>query len=333
MERQELDQELYLVTSSPHVRTERNTQRIMLDVIVAMIPALLGAIYFFGFDALVLILISVISCVCMEALTQKLMKKPITVSDYSAVITGILLAFNLPASAPWWIPIFGSFIAIFVVKQLFGGLGCNFINPALTARATIMSSWPAIMASFPTPIRGVLGVDAVSGATPLGLIKAGGGDVISKLPELSDMLVGGIGGCLGETSAVLLLLGGVYLVVRRVIDWQTPVVYILTTAVLLWLLGVDPSLLSYHILGGGLILGAVFMATDYTTTPVSLRGRVVFAIGAGILTAVIRVKGSMSEGVSYSILFMNILTPLIERFTAPKIFGKPDTNLFGRAKK
>lgn len=333
MERQVLDQELYLVTSSPHVRTERNTQKIMLDVIIAMIPAMLGAIYFFGFDALVLILISVISCVCMEALTQKMMKKPITISDYSAVITGILLAFNLPASAPWWIPVFGSFIAIFIVKQLFGGLGGNFINPALTARATIMSSWPAIMATFPSPIRGVLGADTVSGATPLGVIKAGGENIISQLPDITDMFVGGIGGCLGETSAVLLLIGGVYLVIRRVIDWQTPVFYVLTTAFFLWFLGVDSSLISYHILGGGLILGAVFMATDYTTTPVSSLGKIVFAIGAGILTAVIRVKGSMSEGVSYSILFMNILTPLIERFTAPKIFGKAKSKLFGGGKK
>lgn len=333
MERQIVDQELYLVTSSPHIRTERNTQKIMLDVIIAMLPATLGAIYFFGFDALVLILISVISCVCMEALTQKMMKKPITVSDYSAAITGVLLAFNLPASAPWWIPVFGSIIAIFIVKQLFGGLGGNFINPALTARATIMSSWPAIMATLPSPVRGVLGADAVSGATPLGVIKAGGENVMSRLPDISDMFLGGIQGCLGETSAFLLLLGGVYLVVRRVIDWQTPVAYIFSTFIFLWLLGVDSSFLPHHVLGGGLILGAVFMATDYTTTPVSLPGKIVFAVGAGILTAVIRVKGSMSEGVSYSILFMNILTPLIERFTAPKIFGKSISKLFGGVKK
>lgn len=324
------DVRLFSVTSSPHVRTDKTTSKIMLDVVIALIPALIVSIYFYGTKSLILVAVSVISCIVFEAGVQKALKKDITISDFSAVVTGILIAFNLPPSAPWWTAVFGAFMAMVIVKQLFGGLGSNFVNPALTARAMIMISWPSIMSTFEAPIRGTLvtnvvssaGADALSFATPLNILKSGGLESISKLPALADMFLGGIGGSLGETSALLLILGGIYLIVRGVIDWQTPVAFIATVAVMLLVLGVDSSLIVYHVLSGGLILGAFFMATDYSTTPVSLKGRIIFAIGAGVITSIIRVKGGMPEGVSYSILFMNILTPLIERFTGPKVFGK-----------
>ncbi|NLM07150.1 MAG: RnfABCDGE type electron transport complex subunit D [Tissierellia bacterium] len=325
------EERLFSVTSSPHIRTEKTTNKIMLDVIIAMFPALIASIYFYGVKSLILTIVSVISCVAFEAGAQKVLKKEITVSDLSAVVTGILIAFNIPPSAPWWTVVFGAFMAMVIVKQLFGGLGSNFVNPALTARAMIMISWPAIMSTFEAPIRGTIIVkevvntataDAITYATPLGILKNAGAESISELPSLIDMFVGGIGGSLGETSAILLILGGIYLIIRGVIDWQTPVAFIATVAIMLLILGVDPSLIIYHVISGGLILGAFFMATDYSTTPVSLKGRVIFAVGAGIITAIIRVKGGMPEGVSYSILFMNILTPLIESFTAPKVFGK-----------
>lgn len=318
--------EMLVVSSSPHIRSKETVSRIMLDVVIALIPAMIGSIYFFRLNALKLILISVISAVGFEALTQKIFKKEITINDFSAVVTGILLAFNLPANAPWWIPVFGSGFAIIVVKQLFGGLGSNFMNPALAARAVLLASWPNIMSTFTLP-----GPDAVAGATPLAIMKFGGADATasatvaqagSELPSLFDMFIGNIGGAIGETSALLLLIGALYLLIRRVIDWKIPVFYIATTAIMLLVLGVPTDELMYHILGGGLILGAFFMATDYASAPVTPVGQIIFGIGAGILTALIRVKGGFPEGVSYSILLMNVASPLIEKFTAPKIFGR-----------
>lgn len=335
-----LENEL-LVTSSPHIRSGETVQRIMLDVIIALTPAIIGSVYFFGINALKLILISVASSVFFEALIQKMLKKPITIDDLSAVITGILLAFNLPASAPWWLPIMGSAFAIIVVKQLFGGLGSNFMNPALAGRAMLLTSWPAHMSTF-TGTR----PDVVATATPLAIMKYGMSPdgaasatasattsatieaVTSatsaqgaELPELIDMFIGNIPGAIGETSALLLLIGAAYLIIRKVIDWKIPVFYIATTFVCLVLFGVESEFLPYHILGGGLILGAFYMATDYASSPVTPIGRIVFAIGAGFLTALIRVKGGYPEGVSYSILLMNVATPLIEKFTKPKVFG------------
>ena len=233
-------------------------------------------------------------------------------SDLSAVITGILLAFNLPASAPWWMPVFGGFFAICIVKQIFGGIGSNFMNPALAARAAIMASWPGLITNYITP-------DGVASATPLQLMKAG---TTGELPSLMDMAIGNIGGVIGETCSILLVLGGIYLIVKKVIDWKIPCLYILTTTVLLAAFGVDISLLPYHILGGGLILGAFFMATDFVTCPVTPNGRIIFAIGCGIITAIIRVYGGMAEGVSYAIILMNTATPLIESLTTPKVFGE-----------
>lgn len=305
--------EMLIVSSSPHIRSNESVKRIMLDVIIALIPAIIGSVYFFGLNALKLILISVASAVFFEAAIQKLFKKEITINDYSAIITGILIAFNLPANAPWWVPVFGSGFAIIIVKQCFGGIGCNFMNPALAARAVLLASWPETMSNFVLP-----GVDAVTGATPLAIMKFGG----AELPSLMNMFIGNIGGAIGETSALLLLIGALYLIIRKVINWKIPVIYIGTTAILLLVLGVEANQLMYHILGGGLILGAFFMATDYSTTPVTPLGQIIFGLGAGILTALIRVKGGFPEGVSYSILLMNVASPLIEKFTAPKIFGR-----------
>lgn len=305
-------EKLYRVSLAPYLRSKSTTQKMMLDVIIAMLPALAASIYFFGMNALMLTVVSVISCVVAEVFMQKLFKKKVTVSDLSAVITGILLAFNLPASAPWWMPVFGGFFAICIVKQIFGGIGSNFMNPALAARAAIMASWPGLITNYITP-------DGVASATPLQLMKAG---TTGELPSLMDMAIGNIGGVIGETCSILLVLGGIYLIVKKVIDWKIPCLYILTTTVLLAAFGVDIRLLPYHILGGGLILGAFFMATDFVTCPVTPNGRIIFAIGCGIITAIIRVYGGMAEGVSYAIILMNTATPLIESLTTPKIFGE-----------
>lgn len=305
-------EKLYRVSLAPYLRSKSTTQKMMLDVIIAMLPALAASIYFFGMNALMLTVVSVISCVVAEVFMQKLFKKKVTVSDLSAVITGILLAFNLPASAPWWMPVYGGFFAICIVKQIFGGIGSNFMNPALAARAAIMASWPGLITNYITP-------DGVASATPLQLMKAG---TTGELPSLMDMAIGNIGGVIGETCSILLVLGGIYLIVKKVIDWKIPCLYILTTTVLLAAFGVDISLLPYHILGGGLILGAFFMATDFVTCPVTPNGRIIFAIGCGIITAIIRVYGGMAEGVSYAIILMNTATPLIESLTTPKVFGE-----------
>lgn len=302
--------DLLLVSQGPHLRTDKTVNQIMLDVIIAMVPALIGSVYFFGLDALKLILVSVISCVAFEAGAQKFFKKPIRIRDLSAVVTGILLAFNLPANAPWWIAVFGAAFAIIIVKECFGGIGCNFMNPALAARAALVASWPAIMSTYIAP-------DGITGPTPLALMKKG----VETLPSLNKMLIGDIGGSLGETSAVLLLIGALYLLIKGIIDWKIPTLYIISTSIVLLMLGIDSSLIIYHVLGGGLILGAFFMATDYSTSPITPNGKIIFAVGAGILTALIRVKGSMPEGVSYSILLMNVATPVIERITKPKVFG------------
>lgn len=325
---------MLLVSSSPHIRSEESVQRIMLDVIIALVPAMIGSVYFFGLYALKLILISVAASVFFEAVIQKVFNKPVTINDLSAVITGILLAFNLPASAPWWLPVVGSAFAIIIVKQFFGGLGSNFMNPALAARAMLLTSWPSLMSTFTAP-----GTDAIATATPLAIMKYGMGTDAgasatveaatsasasqgATLPTIMEMFIGNnVGGAIGETSALLLLIGAVYLIIRQVIDWKIPVFYIGTTFIMLMLLGIETEFMAYHILGGGLILGAFYMATDYASTPVTSVGRIIFGIGAGILTALIRVKGGFPEGVSYSILLMNVAAPLIEKFTRPRVFG------------
>lgn len=305
-----LDKQLRM-SLAPHITSNETTRRIMLDVIIAMTPAMIGAIYYFGLNALTLILVSIVSCVVFEAGAQKFFKKDILINDLSAVVTGILIAFNMPANAPWWMAVFGAAFGIIIVKEFFGGIGSNFMNPALAARAAMVSSWPAIMGTYINP-------DGVTSATPLAIMKSGS----TALPSLSRMFMGDIGGSLGETSAILLLIGAAYLLIRKVIDWKIPTLYIGTTIVVLLLLGVNIDMIPYHVLGGGLILGAFFMATDYSSSPVTPTGKIIFGIGAGLLTALIRVKGGMPEGVSYAILLMNVASPVIDKFTKPKVFGR-----------
>jgi len=300
-------------SSSPHIRSDETTQKLMLDVIIALTPALAASIFYFGFNSLILVVASVISAVVTEYLCQRAMKRPVTVTDLSAVVTGILLAFNLPSTAPWWIAVIGSAFAVAVVKEVFGGLGFNFLNPALAGRAFLMASYSSHLTSgFINPA-----TDAIASATPLAMLKAG---ELSNLPSIMDMLLGNIPGVLGETSSILLIIGGIYLIYRGTIKWIIPVCYIGTVAVLA--LVVDGgSMLPYHVFGGGLMLGAFFMATDFATSPTTDKGKVIFAVGAGLLTIIIRKIGGYPEGVSYSILLMNIVTPMIDKYVTPKVFG------------
>lgn len=300
----------YFVSLAPHIRSNDTVQRIMLDVLIALVPAAIASVYFFGLYSLAIMAVSVGACVLSEYVFQKLMKKPIQIKDLSAVVTGILLAFNVPAGAPLWMVAFGGIFAIIIVKECFGGIGGNFMNPALAARVMLMASWPQQMTAYVQP-------DGMTGATPLQILKEGGGN----LPSLMDMLTGNIGGVIGETCAIALILGGIYLLVRKVIDWKTPVIYIVSTAIFLLLFGVKVDLLAYEVLGGGLLLGAIFMATDYSSSPMNAKGKIIFALGAGLITAVIRAKGGMPEGVSYSILLMNVCTPLIDKFTVGEAYG------------
>jgi len=300
-------------SSSPHIRSDETTQKLMLDVIIALTPALAASIFYFGFNSLILVVASVISAVVTEYLCQRAMKRPVTVTDLSAVVSGILLAFNLPSTAPWWIAVIGSAFAVAVVKEVFGGLGFNFLNPALAGRAFLMASYSSHLTSgFINPA-----TDAIASATPLAMLKAG---ELSNLPSIMDMLLGNIPGVLGETSSILLIIGGIYLIYRGTIKWIIPVCYIGTVAVLA--LVVDGgSMLPYHVFGGGLMLGAFFMATDFATSPTTDKGKVIFAVGAGLLTIIIRKIGGYPEGVSYSILLMNIVTPMIDKYVTPKVFG------------
>jgi electron transport complex protein RnfD len=329
------------VTASPHLRSGASVQRVMWAVVIALLPALAGSFWFFGWRALMLVGLSVASAVGFDALLQRLFGRRVTISDGSAVITGLLLAYNLPPGVPWWIPVVGSAFAVVVAKQFFGGLGHNFVNPALAARAFLMVSWPGQMTSLWLAPRGgsISGLDAVTTATPLGLLKnaseiAGpGGDPAGLLaqaqswPVVGKLFFGQVGGCLGETSALLLIAGGLFLILfHGIIDWRIPVGYIGTVLVLTLVLpGPKADLLPYllyHVFGGGLMLGAFFMATDYVTSPITGKGRWIFAVGCGVLTVVIRLWGGYPEGVSYSILLMNVATPLIDRFTRPRLFGQ-----------
>lgn len=303
-----------IASSSPHIRHDETTQRIMFDVIIALLPALVASIFYFGTNSVILVVASVASAVITEYACQKFMNKPITITDLSAVVTGLLLAFNLPAQAPWWIAVVGSAFAIAIVKQIFGGLGFNFLNPALAARAFLMASWSThLTGGFIDPA-----TDAVSSATPLSIIKEGA--ALTKLPSMWDMLIGNIPGVIGETSSILLILGGLYLIYRGTIKWIIPACYIGTVA-LIALLTDGVGLVAYHLLGGGLMLGAFFMATDYATSPITDKGKIIYAVGAGVLTMFIRKLGGYPEGVSYSILLMNILTPMINIYVQPKVFG------------
>lgn len=302
------------VSSSPHIRSSETTQKIMRDVAIALTPAALFGVYNFGIRALIILVVSILTAVVTEAACQKIRKQTITVNDFSAVVTGLLLGMNLPSTVPYWIPIVGSIFAIAVVKQAFGGLGHNFINPALAARALLVASWPVQMTTWVSP-----NADAVSSATVLGILKEG---LDVELPSLMDMLLGTIGGCIGETSALLLLLGGIFLIYRGIISIKIPGIYIGTVAVLtLIITGFDIQTTMIHILSGGLILGAFFMATDYASSPITAKGQIIYAFGMGLLTVIIRFYGGYPEGVSYSILLMNVAAPLIDKYTKPRVFG------------
>lgn len=310
----------FIVSSSPHIRGSGSTSKIMMDVILALLPAAAAGIYFFGFRALAVIVVTILACVISEYISRKLMKRDNTIGDYSAVLTGLLLALNLPSTIPLWIAAVGGAFAIVIVKQLFGGLGQNFMNPALGARVFLLIAYTGHMTNWVNP----RGVDAVSSATPLELIKSGA----TELPSYAQLFIGNIGGCIGETSAAALLIGAAYLLFRNVIGYEIPLTYIGTVAVFTWIFG-GASLFSgdyvYHILSGGLIIGAFFMATDYATSPVTLKGRIIMGAGCGLLTSVIRLFAGYPEGVSFAIILMNIIVPLIDRYTVPKSFGGEKT--------
>lgn len=302
------------VSSSPHIRSIETTSSIMQNVVIALLPALAVAAYVFGLRVLMLVAVCIASSVATEWIIQKLLKQPITIDDWSAVVTGILLAFNLPINAPWWLGVLGSVFAIALVKQCFGGLGHNFMNPALAARAFLVASWPVHMTgSAYIPL-----TDTFTSATPLGMVEAGVDP--SLLPSHLDLFLGlnGVYGSIGEISALALILGGVYLIVRGVISYRIPVTYIGTVAVLSLIFKQD---VLFQLLSGGLMLGAFFMATDYVSSPSSPKGQIIFAVGCGLLTVIIRLFGGYPEGVSYSILLMNVAAPLIEKYTRPKIYG------------
>ena len=311
----------FVVSGTPHVRSKESIQSIMRDVIIALVPATAAGIYYFGLRALILIVAAIISAVFFEWLYEKITKKPVTINDLSAVVTGLLLAMNLPASAPVWVAIVGSAFAIIFAKQLFGGLGQNFINPALAGRAFLLASYPTEMTTWVVP--NGLAADAATYATPLAQLKNGALDA-----SLKQLVMGQVGGTIGETCAIALIIGGIYLLYKHVISWKIPVIYIATVFILFAVIGRHGMRMPLQeIFAGGVMLGGIFMATDYASSPVTPKGQVIFAVGAGLLTYLIRTFGGYPEGVSYSILIMNCCVPLIERFTEPTIFGAlPKTN-------
>lgn len=312
--------ESFTVSASPHIRSRLDTGAAMRLVCIALAPAALASVYIFGLNALFVIVVSVVACVLTELLCNFLFRKEVTVTDGSAAVTGILFAFTLPPTTPLWMVVIGGFLAIFVAKQLFGGLGYNIFNPALAARAVLLSSWPAAMTTWVSPVKSFLAVDAVTSASPLSTIKeaARAGGVAHSAYSYLDMFFGTIPGSLGETCKIALLLGATALFVFKIIDWRIPFTFIGSAAVLSVLLGRDPLA---AVLSGGLILGAFFMATDLVTSPTTKGGRLLFGTGCGVLTSLIRSYGGFPEGVCYSILFMNCLTPLIDKYVQPRPFG------------
>ena len=304
------------ISTGPHLRAKDDTQRLMLDVLIALCPATAASIYFYGVKAALIILVSVAAAVLSEYVWQRLAHKPIRINDFSAAVTGLLLALNVPANVPLWIPLIGSVFAIIVVKQLFGGIGHNFLNPALAARAVLLTSWPSHMTKAFVPMRTLFdsaaatGVDTLASATPL---------LVPGTVEVRDLLLGNIPGAIGETCKVAILLGLLYLLVRKVISWQIPVIMVGTVALGAWAFGADPL---KAVLSGGLLLGACFMATDYVTTPMLKLGQVIYAIGCGLMVTLIRQYGNYPEGVTYAILLMNIVTPLLDRALKRKVYGE-----------
>lgn len=304
---------MYNVSVSPHVRSQNTTKSVMRDVAIALLPVLAFGVFHFGLRALMVIAICIVTCVLSELIFELLAKKTVTIFDYSAVVTGMILAVNLPANVAWWIPVIGSVFAIVAVKMLFGGLGQNFMNPALAARCFLLISFTGRMSDF--------SIDGVSAATPLAVLK--GGEEV----DLLTLFLGFHGGCIGEVSALAILIGGLYLIVKKVISVRIPLTYILSTALFIFVINIaggnDVSLnyMLGQVLSGGLLVGAFFMATDYVTSPITPWGQIVYGIVLGLLTALFRVLGSSAEGVSYAIIIGNLLVPIIEKITIPKPFG------------
>ncbi|MFH1283296.1 MAG: RnfABCDGE type electron transport complex subunit D [bacterium] len=309
---QQKDSNILIVDTSPHIFIGQTTESIMRDVVIALIPAAVASFFFFGIGALIVLTVSIIGCLGTEWIFCLITKRPNTLKDTSALVTALLFAFCLPSSIPWPMVLFGSVVSILIGKLIFGGLGFNLFNPALVGRAVLMASWPQEMTTWPKPGKIFLGaVDTLTQATPLA-------DLKGYSASYMDLFLGNCGGSLGETSALALLIGGLYLVFRGVIELKIPMTFIGTVFVFSFILKVDPI---YSILAGGVFLGAIFMATDYVTSPITSKGKIIFGIGCGILTVLIRAYGGFPEGVCYAILFMNGLVPLIDKFTQPKIFG------------
>lgn len=303
-----------IVSPSPHIRDNATTSTIMRDVLIGLVPAMIAAVVIFGFRALLMTAVCVAACIIFEYGTERILGRENTISDLSAVVTGVILSFNLPVQLPLWMAVVGCFFAIVIVKQLFGGIGNNFANPAIAARIFLLLSFSQPMTTW-LQVEGGRAVQGVYGATPLALISAGD---TANLPSVMEMLLGTRGGCMGETCAIALILGGVYMIWKKVITPTIPLAFIGGVFVLSLLFGVNPV---YELLGGGLMLGAFFMATDYTTSPITEKGKIIFGLGCALITMVIRVFGSYPEGVSYSILLMNIITPHINRMVRNKAFG------------
>ena len=307
------------ISTGPHLRSRQDTPSLMRDVLIALCPAVAASLYFYGLKALWILLVSTACAVLSEYLWQRLMKKPIRLNDFSAAVTGLLIGLNMPATVPVWVPAIGSVFAIIIVKQLFGGIGHNFLNPALAARAVLLTSWPSYMTKALVPARTLTfglfesGVDGITAATPL----------VAPVADIRNLLFGNIAGAIGETCKIAILLGLVYLLIRGVIRWQIPVCMLGTVALMSWILGKDPLT---AVLSGGVLFGAVFMATDYVTTPMLKIGQAIFGVGCGILVVLIRNYGNYPEGVTYAILIMNIVTPLLDRSLKRKVYGEVKQN-------
>ncbi|MCL5773171.1 MAG: RnfABCDGE type electron transport complex subunit D [Firmicutes bacterium] len=325
--------EQYQVSVSPHITSPESIPRIMWTVNITLIPAGIASVYFFGIPALFVIISSLAGAALSEYLWQIVFKKPSTISDGSAVLTGLLLAYNIPPGVPLWLPFVGSAFSIIIAKMIFGGLGCNVFNPALVGRAFLLASWPQLMTTWWKASMNPLALDGVTTATPLGILKEEGwGKLIeafgTKAALYSSLWWGNRAGSLGETCTVLLLLGGIYLIFRGYINWQLPLSYIATVGIFAWVFGPNGAFTGdpvFHIMAGGLIIGAFYMATDMVTIPLTLPGRIIFGVGAGIITILIRLKGGYPEGVCYSILLMNAVTPYIDRKLKPKKYGFAET--------
>lgn len=296
------------LSTAPHIRTRETTTVLMLNVIVALIPCAVVGVYRFGVDALMVLAVSSVSAVAAEYLFQLISRRPVRVGDFSALVTGLILGLNLPSGTPWWMAMVGSIFAIIIVKELFGGIGNNFMNPALTARAVLLASWPVYMTTFTSPTNWVEGVDAVAAATPLAT-----GNV-----AYLDLFLGRIPGSIGEVGKFAILIGFVYLLITKTISWRIPVVMVGSCALFSYLFGADPL---SAVLSGGLLFGAVFMATDYTTSPMTAKGQIAYALGCGLIVAVIRNFGNYPEGVTYAILMMNVVTPLLDKFVHRRVYG------------